>query len=191
MRVNVRLLLCKVSDRSNEWRNNVFPSLRSAACETMFCLGCGVDLKERKGDRRLLCSSSTRKVLPALLETVKGAVGKDVKLDEEKINGSYICKPCFREMEKLQKLEEQLRTVREHLNMNVRKAIPYLPVVLESSESTSQIEYGGAQAECSGRKRQLSSQRDASTSPKRRRKLMMNRGAVARSNSRSPAVSVS
>ena len=67
------------------------PSLSSTACETMFCLGCGVDLKERKGDHRLLCSSSTKKVLPALLETVKGVIGKDVKLDEEKINGSYMC----------------------------------------------------------------------------------------------------
>ena len=114
------------------------PSLRGAAYETMFCLGCEVDLKGREGDRQLLCSSSQQKFLPALLERVKGAIWKDVNLDEEKINGSYIFKPCFRDMEVVQKLEEQVRTVQKNLHMNVRKAIPYLPVVLESSESTFQ-----------------------------------------------------
>ena len=70
----------------------------------MFCLACGVDLKERKGSRRLL----SKQVLPVLLHKVKD-VGKDVKLETEKLTGSFVCTPCFWEMEKLKKLEKQLK----------------------------------------------------------------------------------
>ena len=148
----------------------------------MFCLACGVDLKERKGSRRLL----SKQVLPVLLHTAKD-VGKDVKLETEKLTGSFVCTPCFREMEKLKKLEEQLKNVRERLTANVRKAMAYLPVVPETAESTSQAD---DQGECSGRKRQLSPQRLVSSSPKRRRQLM-SKAAVAPGDSSSPAVSVS
>ena len=149
----------------------------------MFCLACGVDLKERKGSRRLL----SKQVLPVLLDTVKDVVGKDVRLETEKLTGSFVCTPCFREMEKLKKLEEQLKNARERLTANVRKAMPYLPVVPETAETTSQAD---DQGECSGRKRQLSPQRLVSSSPKRRRQLM-SKAAVAPSDSSSPAVSVS
>ena len=146
----------------------------------MFCLACGVDLKERKGSRRLL----SKQVLPVLLDTVKDVVGKDVRLETEKLTGSFVCIPCFREMEKLKKLEEQLKNARERLTANVRKAMPYLPVVPETAESTADD-----QGECSGRKRQLSPQRLVSSSPKRRRQLM-SKAAVAPGDSSSPAVSV-
>ena len=148
----------------------------------MFCLAYGVDLKERKGSWRLL----SKQVLSVLLDTVKDVIGKDVRLENVKLTGSFICTPCFCEIEKLKKLEEQLKNTWEHLTANVKKAMPYLPVVSETAESTSQA---NDQGECSGRKRQLSPQRVIS-SPKRQRQLM-SEAAVALSDSSSPAVPVS
>ena len=52
----------------------------------------------------------SKQVLPVLLDTVKDVIGKDVRLENVKLTGSFICTPCFREMEKLKKLvEEQLK----------------------------------------------------------------------------------
>ena len=160
----------------------------------MFCLACGDDLKERQGDRRVLCSSKTRHVIPMLLDTAKNAVGKDVKFDEEKLNACFICKPCFKQMEKLQMLQKQMGAVQGLLHTNIGKALPYLPLVPESS--TSQIDHGSGQDEDSGllgRKRQLSPQREATKSPKRRRQIVRSlaRATVAPSSTNSPAVSVS
>jgi len=152
----------------------------------MFCLACGDDLRERKGDRRLLCSHSTRHVLPTLLDAAKHAMGRDVEIDEEILSRGFICKPCWKQLEKCQKLQEQIGAVQQLLRTNVAKAVPYLPLVDVPEASSSQG--------LLGRKRQLSPPREeAKESPKRRRQVVrtLSRATVASSSTSSPAVSVS
>lgn len=154
----------------------------------MFCVACGDDLKERQGDRRVVCSSKTRPIIPTLLDTAKYAVGRDVSFE---LSGRFICKPCFKQIEKLQMLQRQIRMVQGQVEANIGRALPHLSLVQES-----QIDRGCGQDEASGllgRKRQLSPQREATESPKRRRQIVSSlaRATVAPSNTSSPAVSVS
>ena len=60
-------------------------------------------MKDRKGDRRLIGSARTQHVMPMLRDVATGAVAEsgNVQLDEEKLSTGYICRPCFREFEKV------------------------------------------------------------------------------------------
>ena len=93
---------------------------------------CGAQSK--KGERRLLGSAGTRHVLPLLCNTAKRAMAEtsdNVQLDEAKVSTGYVCRPCFHDMERLQKLQE-VRTVHERLYTNAKNAVSYLPVQLAS-----------------------------------------------------------
>ena len=113
-----------------------------------FCFGCGVSLEGRKGDRRLIGSASTQHIIPLLRDVAVHTVtdlGLYVQLNEEKMGSGYICRPCFRSFEKLQKLQEQLKSLHEHLYTNAKNAVPYLPTLPHSSQSVSQTEVQDAQ----------------------------------------------
>lgn len=49
-------------------------------------------------------------------------------IDEDKLRMRYVCRPCFRELEKNQKLQKQLALSQEKLADNVQKALSYLPL---------------------------------------------------------------
>ena len=112
-----------------------------------FCFGCEVSLEGRKGDRRLIGSASTQHIIPLLCDVAVHTgtdLGLYVQLNEETMAG-YICRPCFRSFEKLQKLQEQLKSLHEHLYTNAKNAVPYLPILPHSSQSVSQTEVQDAQ----------------------------------------------
>ena len=78
----------------------------------MFCYACGTGLQKRKGDRRLLssgCNQHVNNVLPILRKAAECAVAKvavNLQLDQENLSRGCICRPCFRALEKVQKLQE-------------------------------------------------------------------------------------
>ena len=81
----------------------------------VFCYACGMGLQKRKGDRRLLSSRCNQHVMPILRKAAEYAVAKvavNLQLDQENLSHGCICRPCFRALEKVQKLQEQLN---EHL----------------------------------------------------------------------------
>jgi len=113
-----------------------------------FCFGCGVSLKGRKGDRRLIGGACTQHIIPVLRDVAVHAVtdlGLHVQLDEAKLGNGYICGPCLRNFEKLQKLQEQLKAVHEHLYANAKNAVLHLTTLPHSNQSVSQAEVLEAQ----------------------------------------------
>ena len=150
----------------------------------MFCLACGVDLKE---SRRLLCSSSTKQVLPVLLETVKDAIWKDVRLEKEKADWNFHLHTLLLGDGEIEELGRATKECTRTLVHKCKESSPLLACGTRTAESISQVD---DQGERPGRKRQLSPQRVFSSSPKRRRQLM-SKATVVPSDSSSPAGSVS
>ena len=150
----------------------------------MFCLPCGDDLRERKTIG--CCAAIVHVMCYQRCSMQQNMLWGDVEIDEEKLSRGFIFKPCWKQLEKCQKLQEQIGMVQQLLRTNVAKAVPYLPLVDVPEESSSQG--------LLGRKRQLSSPREeAKESPKRRRQVVrtLSRATVASSSTSSPAVSVS
>lgn len=171
-----------------------------------FCLACGEDLRTKKGGRRSIGSASTQHVVPVLCHAAAHALaeaGNSRQLDEARFRDGYICRPCFREAERLQKLQQQVTTTREHLNANANNAIPYfptlplppsdmtpslhIPVQEAHSISSSEVEVGNTQYH---QKRSLSPSQCEQGCWKRRR-LQTSNQAVVSDNISSPPVSVS
>ena len=78
-----------------------------------FCRACGAGLEGRKRERRLIGSATTQHVMPILRDVVTHAMAEsgNVQFDEAKLNTGYICRPCFREFEKFQKLQQQVKSL--------------------------------------------------------------------------------
>ena len=96
----------------------------------VFCYACGTGLQKRKGDRRLLSSGCNQHVMPILRKAAECAVAKlavNLQLDQENLSHGCICRPCFRALEKVQKLQEQLNTLQEKIITNAANAVQYLP----------------------------------------------------------------
>ena len=127
----------------------------------MACLACGRE--SEKGERRLLTSGSTKHVLPVFLETAASVV--DGKIDDEKLSDGHVCKTCFRELEKLQRLQKQVKTITEGLQTSMKRAVPIIPVV---SASTSASETEGSDTLRRGTKRPLTEPCESPRQSKRR-----------------------
>ena len=95
----------------------------------------------RSRNRRWVGSASAKHVMPMLCDVTR-AMGEsdDVRLNEAKLSTGYICRCCFRDFEKIQKLQQQVKSVYEHLYINAKTALPYLSTVPASSQSTSQTD---------------------------------------------------
>ena len=167
-----------------------------------YCYACGAESK--KGKRRLLGSPGTQHVLPLLCDTAKRAMAEtsdNVQLDEAKVSTGYVCRPCFRDMERLRKLQEEVRTVRERLYTNAKNAVSYLPVQL-ASQSTSVLltdetqENSSCEEErCStselGQKRSLSPPQQGLLKKRRLQMSKIRQAPVVAGSNTSPAVTVS
>ena len=160
-------------------------------------------MKGRAGDRRLLGSASTKHVMPLLLDVATRAVADcgDVRLDEAKLSTGYICRPCFRGLEKIQKLQQQVESMRGDLYTNAKKAVPYLPTLpthqsVVSQAGVTQSDASESEEErCStsqlGRKR---SSTDESPGSRKKRRLQLKKieqAPVVSESTTSPPVAVS
>ena len=67
------------------------------------CMACGVDTENAKKDRRSLKSEATKHIVPVLSETVE-SVWPGLAVDWE----GYVCRRCFRDMEKYMKLKREV-----------------------------------------------------------------------------------
>ena len=169
-----------------------------------FCYACGAGLKDRKGDRRLIGSARTQHVMPMLRDVATRAVAEsgNVQLDEEKLSTGYICRPCFREFEKVQKLQQQLKSVQEHLYINAKTALPHLPTLPAQSLSQTHDaqglddnEPGSEEDRCStsqlGQKRSLDSPSPGSLKKRRLQLRKIRHAPVVAGNTTSPPIAVS
>ena len=66
-------------------------------------MACGVDTENAKKDRRSLKSEATKHIVPVLSETVE-SVWPGLTVDWE----GYVCRSCFRDMEKYIKLKREV-----------------------------------------------------------------------------------
>lgn len=173
-----------------------------------FCRACGAGLEGRKRERRLIGSATTQHVMPILRDVVTHAMAEsgNVQLDEAKLSTGYICRPCFREFEKFQKLQQQVKSVQEHLYINAKTALPYLPTLPALSQSQSQTdvahdaqrlgddsgseEDGGSSSQL-GQKRSLGSSSPGSRKKRRLELSKIRQAPVVSGNASSPPIAVS
>lgn len=173
-----------------------------------FCFGCGAGLKGRKGDRRLIGSSCTQHVMPILRDVATRAMAEssNVRLDEAKLSIGYICRPCFRNFEKIQKLQQQVKSMYEHLYINAKTALPYLPTLPVSSQRISQTDValeaqgfddnsGSEEDGCStsqlGQKRSLGSESPGRLKKRRLQLSNIRHAPVVSGSTTSPPIAVS
>ena len=65
--------------------------------------------------------------MPILRKAAECAVAVNLQLDQENLSHGCICRPCFRALEKVLKLQEQLNTWQEKIITNAANAVQYLP----------------------------------------------------------------
>ena len=86
-----------------------------------------MDLSCKKKDRKQVCNPSNKHVIPTLSCVLGQALAEtqsfNEQLDEQKLRASYVCKPCFRSLEKLQKLQEQITTIQASMRTNAKKTV--------------------------------------------------------------------
>lgn len=99
------------------------------ASSSRFCLGCGLDLETAKSyERRVLCSETTKKILPAWDEIVGRKLKQlNLQIDRDEVIGcvddsctsslqkpGYMCRKCVRLYEQYQKQQQDLLTKAEN-----------------------------------------------------------------------------
>ena len=143
---NLSAKKCEAAHNSNEYNLHVaIMATNSSEREAVFCLGCGSDLCERTGDRRVLTSPATRKILPVWREIVSRhleATGQNIDI-EELCKPGYMCRKCVRAYERFQREKVTLSTGVEAAIAHIITSAPDSPRLPTSTSSTS----------CSGRKR--------------------------------------
>ena len=102
-----------------------------ATLRNCHCLGCGDDLKTRAGDRRVMTSLSTQKIVPDWKEMMKKTLekwNKTADLDAELADPSYICRKCFG-------LFERYRRQKNTILASLQFALAHMPTVKDSHVS--------------------------------------------------------
>lgn len=103
--------------------------------ESVLCYACGADLSEKKKDRRRLGSSESSHVVATLSDLLNSVnVGSSSSLSIQELAAGYVCKSCFRDLEKYKKLHEQLIS-------NAKKS-PHSTTRLTSAESSERTFLG-------------------------------------------------
>lgn len=100
-----------------------------ASVRALFCLGCGADLSKRAGDRRVLTSSASRKVLPVWKEVVSQKLqetGKTIDIEATSSKPGYICRKCFCTYERFQRHKATLLA-------SIESAVDQIPSVPDTS----------------------------------------------------------
>ena len=92
---------------------------------------CGVDVEANKKNRRSLSSSD---LCCAVLTDIAQGTSRS-RLDLQKFQEGYVCKSCFRELERLSVQEKRVRELRETIESKVQKQLD----LHCSSESTRPV----------------------------------------------------
>ena len=88
VKVSARAQYCSYTERT----------LSMAAISSVFCVGCGTDLHDKVGDRRLLTSHASQHIIPMWKEILSKKLCKTgITVDFEAMcSPGYICRKCFR-----------------------------------------------------------------------------------------------
>ena len=84
---------------------------------------CGVDVEANKKNRRSLSSNDLcRAVLTDIALRCHSGTSRS-HLDLQKYQEGYVCKSCFRELERLSVQEKRVRELKESIESKVRKEL--------------------------------------------------------------------
>ena len=86
---------------------------------SVFCCLCCATL-EKAAERRNLFSESSQSVVPLLLKTVTCSYGKGVFREVFKSN-CKVCRPCFRCLDWMTKLDQELQEKQVELSQHVKR----------------------------------------------------------------------
>ena len=75
------------------------------AISSVFCVGCGTDLHDKVGDRRLLTSHASQHIIPTWKEILSKKLRETgITVDFEAIcSPGYICRKCFRAYDRFER----------------------------------------------------------------------------------------
>ena len=118
------------------------------------CRACGVDVDNSKKNRHKLSGPMGKTICSTLTKFAANAVRTSpghsqdlelhVHLDEEQFEAGYVCKSCYRELDKLQSLQIQIVELQKTVSEKVTKAVHHLPVL--STSETHNVDQGASQS---------------------------------------------
>ena len=107
------------------------------------CMSCGQDISTQSKDRRKLSSPTSQEVCRVLMDVVMEVHVLDV-MEYRRIANGYVCKRCFRSLEKLVRMRAELKECTGNACASVKEALPYIvSCVSENDGCDEQLESAG------------------------------------------------
>lgn len=96
--------------------------------DELYCIACSTAITEVVKDRRKLSSISSQQVVTVLTEVINEVIPDDKCVDPVMLLKSYVCKSCFRYMERTLKLRADALHAFQDACERAKNALPHIPL---------------------------------------------------------------